>query len=275
MNLNLFRCRSLKARVTIFTLAIFLIGFWSLTFFASHMLREDMQHLLGDQQFSTVSILAAQVNQELDDRLRSLEKIAKEINPSILGDPAALQALLERHPVLQSLFNGGTFVTGIEGIAIVDVSLSAGRLGVNFMDRDFIANALNEGKATIGQPVICKTLLTPGFSIGVPIWDTQGKVIGVLAGTTNLAMPNFMDKISQSRYGMSGGYFLVARQYRLIVTASDKTRVMEQFPASGINPSLDHFIQGYEGFAVYVNPHPFGYKLQTSCKKITLGKHKI
>ncbi|MCX5881094.1 MAG: ATP-binding protein [Deltaproteobacteria bacterium] len=269
MNLNIFRCRSLKARVTIFTLAIFLIGFWSLTFFASHMLREDMQHLLGDQQFSTVSILAAQVNQELDDRLRSLEKIAKEINPSILGDPAALQALLERHPVLQSLFNGGTFVTGIEGIAIVDVSLSAGRLGLNYMDRDFIAAALKEGKSTIGQPVIGKKLQTPVFSIGVPIWDTQGKVIGVLAGTTNLAMPNFMDKISQSRYGMSGGYFLVARQYRLIVTASDKTRVMEHFPAPGINPTLDRYIQGYEGSAVYVNP--LGVEVLGSAKGIPVA----
>ncbi len=233
------------------------------------MLHEDMQHLLGDQQFSTVSILAAQVNQELNDRLRALEKIAKEVNPAILDDPAALLVLLEQHPILQGLFNGGTFVTGIEGTAIASTPLSIGLIDVNYMDRDFIATALNEGKATVGRPVMGKKLPTPVFSIGVPIRNTQGKVIGTLAGTTNLGVPNFMDKITENRYGKSGGYFLVASQYRLIVTASDKTRVMKQFPAPGVIPLLDRFIQGCEGSAVYVNP--LGVEVLGSAKGIPVA----
>jgi hypothetical protein len=36
--------------------------------YSSRMLREDMQRLLGDQQFSTVSFVAAEINQALDDR---------------------------------------------------------------------------------------------------------------------------------------------------------------------------------------------------------------
>jgi hypothetical protein len=47
MNLNIFKLRSLKTRITIFTLAIFLLGIWSLAFFASRMLREDMERMLG------------------------------------------------------------------------------------------------------------------------------------------------------------------------------------------------------------------------------------
>jgi len=49
------------------------------------------------------------------------------------------------------------------------------------------------------------------------------------------------DEKNEDRYGKSGGYFHVATQYRLIVTASDKSRVMEQFPAPGINPLMDRF----------------------------------
>ena len=72
MNWNIFQWRSLKTRVTLTTLAIFLIGISSLAFYASRMLREDMQRLLGEQQFSAVSLIASEVNDDLDDRLKAL-----------------------------------------------------------------------------------------------------------------------------------------------------------------------------------------------------------
>jgi len=43
--------------VTIFTLTIFIVGFWSLAFYSSYSLQHDMEHALGEQQFSTVSII--------------------------------------------------------------------------------------------------------------------------------------------------------------------------------------------------------------------------
>jgi hypothetical protein len=51
----IFQWRSLKTRVTIFTLTFFLLGFWSLAFYSSIMLQKDMEHASGEQQFSTVS----------------------------------------------------------------------------------------------------------------------------------------------------------------------------------------------------------------------------
>jgi membrane protein implicated in regulation of membrane protease activity len=44
---GVFRRRSLKTRVTLFTLAIFVISIWLLAFYASKMLRKDMERLLG------------------------------------------------------------------------------------------------------------------------------------------------------------------------------------------------------------------------------------
>lgn len=113
MNWNIFQWRSLKTRVTLTTLAIFVIGIWSLALYASGMLREDMQHLLSEQQFSTASYIAADVNQQLDDRFRALEAVAGSVSPARLGNTAALQALLEERPILQSLFNGGAFATRV------------------------------------------------------------------------------------------------------------------------------------------------------------------
>ena len=260
---------SLKTRVTLITLAIFLAGIWSLAFYASHMLRKDMERLLGEQQFSAVSFVAASVNQELHDRLQSLETISKGVSPNMLGNAPSMQSYLEARPLLQSLFNGGLLVVGIDGIAIASVPLSAQRSGVNYMDRDFIADALKQGKSTIGRPVLGKKLHAPIVAMAVPVRDSHDTVVGAIVGVINLGLPNFLDKITQGRYGKSGGYVLLVPQLRLIVTATDKSRIMQSLPAKGIIPTLDRFLEGYEGSAVYVNP--LGSEVLGSAKKVPVS----
>ena len=82
MDLKILPWRSLKTRVILLVLAIFLVGVWSLAFYTSRMLREDMQRLLGEQQFSTSSIADAYVDARLANRLRALEKAVGRITPA-------------------------------------------------------------------------------------------------------------------------------------------------------------------------------------------------
>ncbi|MGC2164751.1 MAG: PAS domain-containing protein [Gallionella sp.] len=266
MNLNIFKLRSIKTRVTLFTLVIFLICIWSLALYASALLREDMKRLLGEEQYSTASYMAAEVDDEMDDRLRALEKIAKTVTPSLIGNPVALQTFLERLPVFQDLFNGGTFITKRDGRAIASLPYAANRIGINYMDRDFIAAAINEGITTIGRPVIDKVLKSPIFVMSAPIRDEQGKVIGALSGVTNLSLRNFLDTVTGNRYGKTGGYLIVSPKHRLIVTASDKSRILEESPKSGLYPLVDSFIGGYEGSGIGVNPR--GVEVLASAKLI-------
>jgi diguanylate cyclase (GGDEF)-like protein/PAS domain S-box-containing protein len=244
---------SFKTRVTLFTLGIFVISLWSLSFYASHMLQVDMQRVLGQQQFQAVSFVAAQINNELSDRQAALELIAKEIDAHLIGNPAALQARLEQRPLLQNLFNGGVFATDTQGTAIADVPLSAGRIGTNYLDRESVSVPLKEGKTVIGRPAMGKKLGAPIFSIVAPIRNDAGVVIGTLLGTINLGKPNFLDKITQGQYGQTGGYLLNAPQHQLIVTASDKSRSMQRLPAPGINTMHDRYMLGFEGYGIAVN----------------------
>lgn len=269
MKLSTFQWRSLKTRVTLFTLAIFLTGIWSLTFYAGRILREDLQRLLGDQQFSTVSLLAAQVNQELGDRFNALEYVAASVSPAMLGNPATLQALLEQRAHFQSLFSGGVIALGLDGTVIADVPRSTGRIGLNLMNSDSIATTLKQGKAATGRPVMGRKLRTPIFDMTVPIRNAQGKVIGALVGVIDLSKPNFLDKITESRYGKTGGYLLVERDTRMIVTATDKRRIMEALPAPGISPLIDRFMQGFEGYGVFVNP--LGVEVLSSSKDVPVA----
>jgi diguanylate cyclase (GGDEF)-like protein/PAS domain S-box-containing protein len=248
-----FHWRSLKTRVALFTFAISVLSIWLLSFYASRTLQDDMQRMLGEQQFSTASFVAAQVTEDLGDRLAALELIAKQIDPATMGDTASLQVQLEQRPILQVLFNGGTWVADPKGTVIADVPLSAQRLGVSYLDRDFSASVLKDGKPAIGSPVMGKKLNTPVFSIAVPIRDAQGQVTGVLTGVTDLGRPNFLDKITKNRYGKTGGYFLIDPLHKLFVTATDKGRIMQAVPAAGQNTMHDQYMQGFEGFGVAVN----------------------
>ena len=260
--------RSLKVKVSLFTLVIFLVSIWSLEFYASHILHRELEQLVGEQQFSTASVVASNVNREIDFRLRSLEKIAEGIS-SLWGDPASLQEYLEKRPLLGSMFNGGFFVIRVDGTVAASVPLSAQRSGLNYMDREYIVTAIKEGKTTLGEPVVGKALHTPVFSMAAPIRTAEGRVIGVLSGVIDLSKPNFLDAITESRFGKRGGLLLVAPQYRIIVTASDKNRVMERLPAPGINPAIDSFIEGYEGFKIFTDHK--GVELLASARRVPVA----
>lgn len=269
MKFKVKRSWSLKSKLVVFTSVVFLISIWSLAFFASRMLHEEMEHISSGQQFSTVSFMAEEINEELKSRLKSLEQMASQIDPALLSNPASLQALLEQRPHLLEQFNGGVFATGIDGIAIADVPQSAGRVGVNYLDRDGVSGALKYAKPVIGRPVIGRKLAAPVFGISVPVRATHGRVIGVLTGVITLNRPSFLDKLANNHYGKSGGYLLVAPQHRLIVTATDKRRIMETLPPPGTDKLMDRFIQGYQGSGISVNPH--GVEVLSSAKRIPVA----
>ena len=254
MNLNLLQRNSLKTRITLFTLLIFLISFWSLGYTVSHSLRDDMQKVLGTQQFSIASLMAADIDDQLNSRLLALHRIAQVIEQRNIDTPDALQKTLEDLPIFQSLFNGGTFITDKNGQAIASLPLSLDRIGVNYIDRDYIANTLRDGNATIGRPVIGRQIKAPVFGMGVPIRNKNGQVIAALAGIINLSESNFMDRIESSYVLDSGSYLLIDTTHRVIVASSNKERLMELLPGPQQNPVLDKFMNGFEGSETLVNP---------------------
>jgi diguanylate cyclase (GGDEF)-like protein/PAS domain S-box-containing protein len=245
--------RSLKAKITFVTLGVFVLSLWALSYYASRMLREDMQKLLGEQQFATVSLIATQINRELTGRLDALERTAHLAAKAMRQGPATLQSLLEQQPALQVLFNGGMYITDREGTAIADYPLPVTRVGVDYSDREYIATPLREKRAVIGQAVIGKRSGAPVFVMAVPIRDADGRVLGVLAGVTRLSAASFLDEVAASHYGKTGGYLVVDARRRQIVTATDKNRIMESLPESQARPALDRFIAGTEGSLVVVS----------------------
>lgn len=269
MRFEFFEPRSLKTRVTGIAWLVFLGGFLALSVYVTWDLRRDMQQQIGAQQMSIVSLLADHVNEDLEQRLVMLDRVARDITAPQLARPADLQALLDQRPLLHNLFNGGVIAYLSDGVAVAEVPLSGARVGVNHMDSDTIAAALNEGRSTVGRPVWGNKLRMPVFAMTVPIWDARGTVIGALSGVVNLALPNFLDRIFQSSHSKAGGFMLVAPEHRLVVTATDKRLALQELPADAVDPLVNRFIDGYEGSGVGTNLA--GVEVLASAKRIPIA----
>ena len=166
--MKFFRWESIQTRVTVASMALFVTGVWSLTLDSSVSLRADLQRQLAAQQFSTVSLVAEEIDQEMGDRFRALEIIAAEITPAMLANATILQRLLQSRPIFNRLFNGGVFATRLDGISIAAMPLEAQRLGVDYAARDFMVAALKDGKRAVGRPVLGRVLKVPTFGTAVP-----------------------------------------------------------------------------------------------------------
>ena len=80
---------------------------------------------------------------------------------------------------------------------IADVPQTSGRLGRNFSGRDYVTEVLS-GKPTISKPFFGTSLNTPVVVMLVPVVDASDKVLGALAGVTDLGIPNFLDKVTEA-----------------------------------------------------------------------------
>ncbi len=261
----LFR-HSLKTRITLTTLGLFVASLWALSFYASQMLRKDMERLLGDQQFSIASFVAEEFDDEIGHRIAGLERVGSVITPELLSKPAELQRFLDDRFVLHSLFNGDIAVVDPRGSAVAIAPKAPERAGINLMSRDSVAAALKEGKIAVSQVLSSSHSKKPIFHISVPLKDTEGRVFGALSGITHLSKKNFLDDVVATPYGKTGGYLVASYAQRIIITATDKNRVMELTPEPGKSPELDRIHAGYEGYLVYTNP--LGVEVLSSVKRL-------
>jgi diguanylate cyclase (GGDEF)-like protein/PAS domain S-box-containing protein len=248
------QANSLQARLTMLVVGIFLFGIWSLTLYLNRTLRDDMFDVIVEQQVTTASYIAKEIDQELRDRMIHLQNIAADLGRLGVEDVAAVGHYLESIKDLQYHFNAGTFVTGTDGVGRVSVPASIKRGGVDYSDRDYMLRSLRDGSTVIGAPVIGKVLKSPIFVITTPIRDRQGRINGVLAGVTDLAEPNFLDRMVRQSYGRTGYFLLGESKHRLIITSSDKQRVMTSWPPPGQIPLIDRHISGSEETGVTINP---------------------
>jgi two-component system sensor histidine kinase/response regulator len=236
--------RSLQTRLTLLVLGLVLLSLWTLAALGSRLLHADVERLVTDQQQASLAVFADELNLDLSERISALENVAVRITPAMQQQPLALQSFLSERPTFEALFTGGYLVTDRQGLVLASLPLSANRLGRQYSDREHLRQILSEGRSAIGAPRVGPALGVPVVAMAAPLRDGEGHVVGALVGVIDLSKPGFLDRVTRSRYGRTGGHVLVAPQNRTIVTASDKARVLQALPAPGVDPVMDRLLSG-------------------------------
>ena len=262
---------SLKLRLPLLIVVLFLGGLWALAGFANYQLRHDMRHQIERQQRSVAALAAQALEHTLQERQAILLRVARHFAPVLEHAPEQLnrpatdfRAL--RQPfgevlstpdstqlglvVLQQLFNGGTFVTNAQGLALTSFPPHILRTGNDYGGESFIQAAL-AGRSVVSAPFI--ETGTPVVVLAVPIWGSSGQPIGVLAGVLDLSRPNFLSHIEQQTYGEQGTFFIADVATQTVLAANQPQRVMERLPPLGSNPLVDALAQGQFAQLEYEN----------------------
>ena len=262
---------SLKLRLPLLIVVLFLGGLWALAGFANYQLRHDMRHQIERQQRSVAALAAQALEHTLQERQAILLRVARHFAPVLEHAPEQLnrpatdfRAL--RQPfgevlstpdstqlglvVLQQLFNGGTFVTNAQGLALTSFPPHILRTGNDYGGESFIQAAL-AGRSVVSAPFI--ETGTPVVVLAVPIWGSSGQPIGVLAGVLDLSRPNFLSRIEQQTYGEQGTFFIADVTTQTVLAANQPQRVMERLPPLGSNPLVDALAQGQFAQLEYEN----------------------
>ena len=240
---------TLKTRIVLIVLAIFLSGLLALMAYTRHTVISDMKDLLGKQQFSMVSTVAASVSHALWERIVTLQEVARPLSASIIEHPEEALRYLEARRALNSRFSVGTFITRLDGeiIAAVPVGCS-GRSGTNYQEREHVMRAIREDKPQISPFVVSKESGKTEVVLTVPIRDATGYVIGTLSGVIALRNLNFIQD-SGERVKV-GELMLINPEQRLSASSTEASGTARRLPAAGENVAIDRLLEGFEGAEV-------------------------
>jgi signal transduction histidine kinase/HAMP domain-containing protein len=245
--------QSLRTRLVAGALCVSVASIWIVMFVTGKYLRADMEAAISAQQYSTVSLIASEIHRSVNERSDVLTHVATRLGAAGALHGTSAQALIESQAGLDPLFNWGVVVVDAQGTALASTPEGLKRTGTHYGDLPYIAELKTAQRRVISPPRIGKRTGVPVITIGIPIRSPDGRYIGALLGVTNLAEPNFLDQISNAKYGHTGDFLVTDAKARTYIASSDKRRVMHTGPAPGVNLVYDRYLNGHEGSGVAVS----------------------
>jgi len=249
-----YRSASLKVRILLWISLFVLAAIWGLAARISAVFHADLEQVVADHLSATVGYVVTDLDNKIQLRIDTLHEIAASITPEMLSDPGKLKRLLEQRNISRQLFPIGVFVANRQGVNIAEYPSVPGRLGGSVVDRDYFRNVMASGEMAIGKPIQGRFWKQAISAIALPLRDASGTTAGVLIGAMILSGPELFGQLEQTRIGKTGFLLVISPRDRLVVSATDKSRILTSLPARGVNTMVDQRVDaGIEGVVIGVN----------------------
>lgn len=245
---KLFPSMRLSTRVALMLFVPLIAGIWLLAARVAAVVQTDLGEMVVQSMSAAVGYVAADLDSDIQLRIDTLNEIAASISPGVLSDPAQVQQMLRQRKVSEAIFPLGLIVADRRGTYIAEYPSVAGRLGASIRDTDFFRKVMAGAKQAVSAPLIGRTAKQPLFRIGVPVRDASGAAAGVLFGGVVASDLNLFGNLEQTKIGEHGFISVLSPRDHLIVSSTDRDRIMQRLPAKGVNPLLDRRLEeGFEG----------------------------
>lgn len=261
-----FRKLSLKFKVTLFTLGLFLFSIGAITYQFTVHLRQELEVTLSDQQFSEVSFVAERIDNAVKLRIDSLAVTADSVTPQMLAHRAQLSSFLAERTSLYKLCTLGIMIISKDGQGLADFPHAGDRGKADFTGMDFYRQVMATGKPALSKPGLGRFVTDPRLVIAVPIFDKHNKVAGILAGVTSLSDGSLISSFDTKLHPNSSAYLIMSPRDNLFVADTENIRTLKALPAPGINKMHDRLMAGFEGSGITVNA--YGVEELSSARRI-------
>lgn len=244
---------SIQARVTIYAtiIAIAILAVASVITFK--LFSSQFKKAISDNQYNHLSSMAVQLDARLLLAQHQLELFANTIDSDQIHSPEKLQILLDGEKDARSTFDAGFVVISVEGRMLAASPTSLAKRGEDYSFREYVKRTLTSGKPYISNPFKTRTPpYDPQIAFSVPIKNSTGKTIALVAGLHNLLHGSFLQSLADHS-NKNFGYTFIFSLDRIFVVNPDKSRIME-YIKPGINLGFEKVIkEGFEGSLENVN----------------------
>ncbi len=240
------RLKSVKTRLSIAVSLLIIVLIGIVSYLTLSHFGASTKKLIEQQQFSTVFLLANEIDDKLSNALNQLVALSQKFPPENIQNAIKANNFLETHNENKTVFNNGIFLFNKSGIMVAETQIPA-RTGQDYSYREYLKSTLKLRKPYIGDPYFSTQLHKhPAVMLTVPIFNHDGQIEGILAGSIDLLSDNVLGRIINMKNGESGFFFLTTKD-RNIILHPDKNRILSRDIPEGANKSLDKAVMGFEG----------------------------
>ncbi|KAB2964120.1 PAS domain-containing protein [Zoogloea sp.] len=210
---------------------------FGVTALTAHYFETRFIEQIRHEQESNVHGVATWIRQEVAERTRVLEDLAKGLPVSAWGDGARVQAYLDDKFVVSSLFSRDIYVISPEGRRIAELPRRQG-VGKDYRDSRYVRQVL-ETKRLAVVPLVGRFSGQPNLVFAIPVLDEAGSVRAILCGSESLSPGSHFYISDILKNGRAGGYHVYSLLQDVYVASTDPSRVLQALPKPGVNPLLD------------------------------------
>ncbi len=243
---------TMKNRLTLAVSLLLLCLMGGTSFLFLSMFKQQLKGIIAAEQ----QLLLSEIVGSLDDKLylaqSQLMAVAPRITQETLVSSDIAQKNLDNRTGLQEAFDNHIFLFSPEGWIIAESPFVPNRRGQDFSFRPYIKDTLATSAPVISDPYISsQPHKHPVIMMTAPVFDQEGKLIAILAGSLDLMRPNVLGKLSEKKIGKSG-YLSLTTADRIMIMHLDKTRIFTEMP-KGKNLLYERALEGFEGTGETIN----------------------